>query len=157
MGGMRGAGSNARGFGNYGQGGAKPIARPVAKAKAKMTVPPKPKKVTQKGTTLYHGSAYPFKAGEVVRPMRKKNGGASATSSYKFAKTYATGRGALIPKGLQGQGKSPRVFEVKPVSKSTQSTKFEGREYNDPKGYRIVKEAKPPAKPTMKTSPKKKK
>jgi hypothetical protein len=146
MGGMRGAGANARGLGQYGRGGAKPSMRVPAKPKAK-----------PKGQTLYHGSAHPFKSGEVVKPFRTKNGGASATSSYKFAKSYATGRGGLIPKGLQGLGKSPRVFEVKPVSKSVQSKKFGGREYNDAKGYRIVKEAKPPAKPAMKTSPKKRK
>ena len=152
MGGMRGAGSNARGFGNYGQGGAKPVARPVAKAKVSAKQTPKPTKTP----TLYHGSAYPFKKGDVVRAMRRKNGGASATPSYEMANSYAQGRGALIPKGLQGQGKSPRVFKVKPVSTAVQSKKFNGLEFNDAKGFKVVREAKvpKPVKPTMKTSPK---
>lgn len=145
MGGMRGAGANARGLGQYGRGGAKPS----------MRVPAKPK-VKPKGQTLYHGSAYPFKAGEVVKPFRAKNGGASATNSFKFAKSYAEGRSQLMTQQMKDAGSAPRVFKVKPISKATASKKFGGKELNDPKGFKVIKEVKAAPKATMKTSPSKK-
>lgn len=146
MGGMRGSGANARGLGQYGRGGAKPS----------MRVPAKPK-VKPKGETLYHGSAYPFKAGEVVKPFRAKNGGASATNSFKFAKSYAEGRSQILTQDMKAAGRAPRVFKVRPMSKTTANTKFGTKEVNDRKGFRVVKEVKAVAKPTMKTSPKKRK
>lgn len=85
---------------------------------------------------LYHGSTYPFKKGEIVRPFQDNNYGASATPDFNFAQKYADQR-IISPEQLQG-GYAPGVYKVKPIGKATNYGFHDGREYNALGGY-IVK------------------
>jgi hypothetical protein len=85
---------------------------------------------------LYHGSTYPFQKGEIVRPFRDNNYGASATPDYNFAKKYADQR-IILPEEAQ-RGFSPNVYKVKPIGKAIQHGFHDGKEYSSLGGY-IVK------------------
>ena len=86
MGGMRGAGSMARGMGQYGKGGAKPTARsaPTFNDKAKPVKPNRPanrkpvpsnKELVKKGelpASRYQKSISPYQKPTPVKPSAKK-------------------------------------------------------------------------------------
>ena len=85
---------------------------------------------------LYHGSTYPFKKGEVVRPFQDNNYGASATPDYNFAQKYADQR-IISPQQAQS-GFTPNVYKVKPIGEAKNYGFHDGREYNAMGGY-VVK------------------
>jgi hypothetical protein len=92
--------------------------------------------------TLYHGSSRPYKPGDII-PSRRKFG-ASATPDYDFAKSYANGR--LVVQSQREAGYTPKVWEVEPLSPAEELTnnRFEGKEINDRRGFKVIGEAKDP-------------
>lgn len=90
---------------------------------------------------LFHGTAYPFKPGDVLKT-------GSATDLWKLADSYAQGRSSLLLKQQVESGYAPRVFMVEPIGangarialKRNGLPKLGGNEFIAPEGFRIVKE-----------------
>lgn len=103
--------------------------------------------------TLYHGTANAsLKSGD------RLTSGSSATTSYKFAESYAKGRGSIVPQSMKDRIR-PRVLAVKPSRTTVRSPKSDtwkkkgGDEYTDRSGFVVKGDAKPP-RPSMTTKPK---
>lgn len=99
---------------------------------------------------LYHGSNHPFKPGDTVKP-KGRSGGASSTPDYAMAKNYAKTKSAFNTPTAKAKGSAPKVFEVKPIGKTT-TGRYKGKEILSEKGYKVVGEAKPTTKMKAQTA-----
>ena len=107
--------------------------------------------------TLFHGTAYKFKKGEVILPAAQveveRNWGAKSKNDPNYA--YATddleqAKYFASVASLFGEGRQPRVYQVEPVNPDSagwREKKFAGgkggsstfREHASSEGYRVVK------------------
>jgi hypothetical protein len=90
---------------------------------------------------MFHGSVYPFKPGDIIRGHASK-GGASATHDVTLAREFAENRNRVVLPHQKEAGYAPRVFRVEPVSTAVLNRlgKHQGRELNDPEGFRVIGE-----------------
>lgn len=107
--------------------------------------------------TLFHGTGYKFKKGEVILPAAQveveRNWGAKSKNDPNYA--YATddleqAKYFASVASLFGEGRQPRVYQVEPVNPDSagwREKKFAGgkggsstfREHASSEGYRVVK------------------
>lgn len=107
--------------------------------------------------TLFHGTGYKFKKGEVILPAAqakvRSNWGAASKNDPNYA--YATddleqAKYFASVASLFKEGRQPRVYQVEPVNPETagwREKKFAGgrggsstfREHASSEGYRVVK------------------
>jgi len=107
--------------------------------------------------TLFHGTGYKFKKGEVILPAAQgeveRNWGAKSKNDPNYA--YATddleqAKYFASVASLLGEGRRPRVYQVEPVNPKTagwREKRFAGgkggsssfREHASSEGYRVIK------------------
>ena len=87
---------------------------------------------------LYHGTAYPFKPGDIVEPRMHR--GAFATTDADIAAHYADNRVGEYNEANNAT-EEPKVFQVEPVNPATVN-KYGNHAYASVDGFRVVKRVK---------------
>jgi hypothetical protein len=91
-----------------------------------------------RNSALFHGTAHPFKVGDIIEPRMHK--GAFATTKQEVAEHYAWNRTREY-NWANGTEEEPKVFQVEPVNEETVN-KYGKNTVASVDGFRVVRQVK---------------